>query len=102
MTQRSRFPREAWVPLLAGLFWLWHSPEHGFEPGGVLAVPILVELRGTFSESEENLLVEVHVDPSSALSDGHQSLSVAAFDELMPSLQTVAAAVNRSGLEPVR
>jgi hypothetical protein len=30
MTQRSRFPREAWVPLLAGLFWLWHSPEHGF------------------------------------------------------------------------
>jgi hypothetical protein len=30
MTQRSRFPREAWVPLLAGLFWLWNSPGHGF------------------------------------------------------------------------
>lgn len=30
MPQRSRFPREAWVPLLAGLFWLWNSPEHGF------------------------------------------------------------------------
>ena len=30
MSQRSRFPREAWVPLLAGLFWLWNSPGHGF------------------------------------------------------------------------
>jgi dienelactone hydrolase len=29
MYQRSRFPREAWVPLFAGLFWLWSSPGHG-------------------------------------------------------------------------
>ena len=26
----ERWPREAWVPLLAGLFWLWNSPGHGF------------------------------------------------------------------------
>ena len=25
----TRFPRQAWVPLLAGLFWLWRAPEHG-------------------------------------------------------------------------
>ena len=38
-----RFPREAWIPLLAGLFWLWNAPEHGFVgflfsvlPGGLL------------------------------------------------------------------
>ena len=24
-----RWPREAWIPLLAGLFWLWRAPEHG-------------------------------------------------------------------------
>ncbi|MGI9592110.1 MAG: alpha/beta hydrolase family protein [Myxococcota bacterium] len=25
----SRWPREAWVPLAAGLLWLWHAPTHG-------------------------------------------------------------------------
>jgi len=29
MPQRRRFPREAWVPLLAGLYWLWSAPDHG-------------------------------------------------------------------------
>ncbi len=24
-----RWPREAWIPLLAGLFWLWRAPDHG-------------------------------------------------------------------------
>jgi hypothetical protein len=24
-----RWPREAWIPLLAGLFWLWRAPGHG-------------------------------------------------------------------------
>jgi hypothetical protein len=30
MSEPSRFPREAWVPLLAGLAWLWNAPNHGF------------------------------------------------------------------------
>jgi hypothetical protein len=25
-----RMPREAWIPLLAGVIWLWRAPEHGF------------------------------------------------------------------------
>ena len=29
MAERSRFPTEAWVPLLAGLLWLWNAPWHG-------------------------------------------------------------------------
>jgi hypothetical protein len=33
----SRWPREAWIPLLAGLFWLWRAPEHGL-PGFVFSV----------------------------------------------------------------
>jgi dienelactone hydrolase len=30
MSKQDRFPREAWVPLLAGLLWLWNAPWHGF------------------------------------------------------------------------
>ena len=29
MREPMRWPREAWVPLLAGVFWLWRAPEHG-------------------------------------------------------------------------
>jgi hypothetical protein len=29
MTERVRWPREAWIPLAAGLIWLWRAPEHG-------------------------------------------------------------------------
>ncbi len=29
MPEDRRFPREAWLPLLAGLYWLWRAPEHG-------------------------------------------------------------------------
>jgi hypothetical protein len=29
VTDDLRWPREAWLPLLAGLLWLWHAPSHG-------------------------------------------------------------------------
>ncbi len=29
MAERTRFPTEAWVPLVAGLLWLWNAPWHG-------------------------------------------------------------------------
>ena len=29
MSPDVRWPREAWIPLLAGLFWLWRAPAHG-------------------------------------------------------------------------
>jgi dienelactone hydrolase len=29
MTEHVRWPREAWIPLAAGIFWLWRAPEHG-------------------------------------------------------------------------
>jgi dienelactone hydrolase len=29
MTRDVRWPPEAWLPLLGGLFWLWHAPSHG-------------------------------------------------------------------------
>ena len=44
----------------------------------------------------DGLLIEVHVDPQAALSDGHQSLSPAEFTDLMQRLRPVAHAVGRS------
>jgi hypothetical protein len=32
-----RWPREAWIPLLAGLLWLWRAPAHGL-PGFLFSV----------------------------------------------------------------
>ncbi len=29
MPRFARWPREAWLPLLAGLLWLWNAPAHG-------------------------------------------------------------------------
>lgn len=37
MTVQPRFPREAWIPLLVGLYWLWHAPSHGL-PGFLASV----------------------------------------------------------------
>jgi 3-deoxy-7-phosphoheptulonate synthase len=50
----------------------------------------------------DGLLVEVHPDPKTALSDGDQSLTFEAFAELMQRLAPLAAAVGRSlALPPV-
>ena len=29
MEASRRWPPEAWIPLLAGIYWLWRAPEHG-------------------------------------------------------------------------
>ena len=44
----------------------------------------------------DGLIIEVHNDPANALSDGPQSLTPAAFSEMMPKLRKVAEAVDRS------
>jgi dienelactone hydrolase len=43
MNEPQRWPREAWIPLLVGLYWLWSAPAHGILgflfsvlPGGLL------------------------------------------------------------------
>jgi hypothetical protein len=30
MSRAVRWPIEAWIPLVSGLFWLWRAPGHGF------------------------------------------------------------------------
>ena len=39
MPEQLRFPREAWLPLLAGLSWLWLAPGHGFVFATIAALP---------------------------------------------------------------
>ncbi|HXV36680.1 MAG TPA: hypothetical protein VEC18_06015, partial [Myxococcota bacterium] len=39
MSERSRLSRAAWVPLLAGLSWLWIAPAHGFVAALLALVP---------------------------------------------------------------
>ena len=44
----------------------------------------------------DGLIVEVHPTPETALSDGDQSLSIDAFEQMMHELQPFAAAVGRT------
>ena len=49
----------------------------------------------------DGLIVEIHPEPDHALSDGAQSLDFAQFAAMMPKLQRVAAAVDRTLTLPV-
>jgi 3-deoxy-7-phosphoheptulonate synthase len=51
--------------------------------------------RAAVAAGADGLLIEVHPDPDSALSDGAQSLNPDQFDELMPQLRAIASAVGR-------
>ncbi len=44
----------------------------------------------------DGLIMEVHYNPEKALCDGHQSLSLAEFAQLMSDLRKVAQAVDRN------
>ena len=48
-----------------------------------------------FAAGADGLMIEVHPDPEKALSDGAQSLTPAAFAELMGSIRRLAVALDR-------
>lgn len=51
----------------------------------------------------DGLLVEVHPNPEMAIKDGHQSLSIAEFEALVPELMAISQAVGRPMChQPVR
>jgi 3-deoxy-7-phosphoheptulonate synthase len=52
--------------------------------------------RAAVAAGADGLLVEVHPDPESALSDGAQSMRPEQFEELMRQLQGIALAVGRT------
>ena len=51
--------------------------------------------RAALAAGADGLMIEVHPDPENALSDGAQSLTPAAFAELMGSLRRLAVALDR-------
>jgi 3-deoxy-7-phosphoheptulonate synthase len=51
--------------------------------------------RAAVAVGTDGLLIEVHVDPDRALSDGVQSLTPIEFTDLMEQIRMVAAAVHR-------
>ena len=56
---------------------------------------------GAVAAGADGIMVEVHPDPTAALSDGPQSLRPEKFADLMRSLEKVAAAVGRQLSHPV-
>ena len=56
--------------------------------------------RAGIAAGADGLIVEVHTNPSEALSDGNQSLKPERFAELVRQVRAVAEAVGRS-LAPV-
>ncbi|HSN90443.1 MAG TPA: 3-deoxy-7-phosphoheptulonate synthase [Anaeromyxobacteraceae bacterium] len=67
------------------------DPSHGI---GIRAhVPAVA--RAAVAAGADALIVEVHPHPEKALSDGHQSLTPAEFDELMKQVRVIAGAIGR-------
>jgi 3-deoxy-7-phosphoheptulonate synthase len=68
------------------------DPSHG--TGVARFVPAMS--KAAIACGADGLLIEVHVDPQHALSDGHQTLSPAEFSQLMVELELVAQSVGRT------
>jgi 3-deoxy-7-phosphoheptulonate synthase len=77
--------RESRLPVIV-------DPSHG--TGHWWMVPHMA--RAAVAVGCDGLLIEVHVHPEQALSDGPQSLTPDTFDRLMREVSGVAAAVGRS------
>ncbi len=82
------------IPLLGSLTHLpvIVDPSHGT---GVARLVPPMAIAG-IACGADGLLVEVHPDPAGAVSDGRQSLTFAAFGELMNRLPGIAGAVGRT------
>jgi len=57
---------------------------------------ILPMSRAAIAAGADGLIIEVHPNPAEAFSDGDQSLTPAAFQQLMKEVRAIAAAVGRS------
>ncbi len=68
------------------------DPSHGTGIRGLVA-PMA---KAAVACGADGVMVEVHVDPTRALSDGHQSLFPSQFDELMRSLGPFVEAAGRT------
>jgi 3-deoxy-7-phosphoheptulonate synthase len=67
------------------------DPSHG--TGWSQYVPAMA--KGAIAVGADSLMIEVHPNPSKALSDGPQSLTPDQFDQLMKELAIIGKAVDR-------
>src|SRR2546428_11885351 len=67
------------------------DPSHGTGKASLVA-PMAV---AAVAAGADGLIIEVHPDPEKALSDGYQSLTPAAYRDMMASCRKVAAALGR-------
>ncbi|RMF73552.1 MAG: 3-deoxy-7-phosphoheptulonate synthase, partial [Planctomycetota bacterium] len=67
------------------------DPSHG-TGRSELVIPMA---RAAVAAGADGIMVEVHPEPSKALSDGGQALTLPMFEELMEELRIIAAAVRR-------
>jgi len=67
------------------------DPSHGTGKANL----VMVMARAAVAAGADGLIVEVHQDPEKAMSDGYQSLTPAAFRELMAECRKVATALGR-------
>ena len=71
------------------------DPSHA---GGKASLVIPLSM-AAIAAGADGLIVEVHPDPATAMSDGEQSLTFAEFDQLMARLAPIATAMGR-GMAP--
>src|SRR3954462_14097783 len=67
------------------------DPSHGTGKASLVATMA----RASVAAGADGLMIEIHPDPSKALSDGYQSLTPAAFTHMMADCRKVAAALGR-------
>ncbi len=81
------------VPLLKQLTHLpvFVDPSHGVGKWDLVA-PMS---KAAIAAGADGLLIEVHINPEEALSDGEQSIKPSAFKKLMEELKPIAVAVGR-------
>lgn len=81
------------IPLLKKLS---HLPVV-VDPSHAAGITWLVEplSKAAIAAGADGIIIEVHNDPQKALSDGHQSITPSAFEEMVPRLKRVALAVDR-------
>lgn len=61
---------------------------------------VAVVSRAAIAAGADGLIIEVHVNPDKALSDGRQSLNPDTFDDLMKQMGDIAKAIGRSVYDP--
>lgn len=82
------------VPALRELTHLPIAVDPSHATGRYELVPVMA--RAAIAAGADAILVEVHPDPSKAMSDGRQSLTPSRFAAMMRELARVAAAIDRS------